>query len=64
MYGGISYQMVPKTEKQRVTDKIRNRLALDSKDTGTQFGGQVPSYGARIASDNLALIGEQYLPNE
>ncbi|CAH1853330.1 LCP family protein [Convivina intestini] len=64
MYGGISYQMVPKTEKQRITDKIRNQLALEPKDTGTQFGGQVPSYGARIASDNLALIGEQYLPNE
>ncbi|CAK8054519.1 LCP family protein [Eupransor demetentiae] len=57
-YNQIAYQMVPKKEKQRVTNKIRSELDLEAKETGSQFGGNVPSYGLGIARQNLQLIKE------
>ncbi|MDF7627264.1 LCP family protein [Lactobacillaceae bacterium L1_55_11] len=57
-YGGISYQMVPQKEKQRVTNVLRAALDLPKKSTGTQFGGEVPAAYQRVASDNLQVIGE------
>lgn len=62
MYDGISYQMVPETEKQRVTNKLRQSLDLSNKKTGTQFGGPVPSEFYGIAETNLNTINETLDP--
>ncbi|MDF7637229.1 LCP family protein [Leuconostocaceae bacterium ESL0958] len=58
-YGGVSYQMVKTSEKQRVTDKLRGQLGLKAKETGSQYAGEVPTEQVRAASDNLAEIGEK-----
>ncbi|MCK8617424.1 LCP family protein [Fructobacillus sp. M158] len=58
MSAGVSYQAVTTKEKQRITDKIRAQLGLAEKETGSQFGGDVPSSGTSIASTYLAQIGE------
>ena len=58
MYDGVSYQAVTNSEKQRVTNKLRKQLGLSEKETGTQFGGDVPSSGTSIANTYLSQIGE------
>lgn len=58
MYDGVSYQAVTDSEKQRVTNKLRKQLGLSEKETGTQFGGDVPSSGTSIANTYLSQIGE------
>ncbi|MBC9118675.1 LCP family protein [Fructobacillus fructosus] len=58
MYDGVSYQVVTNSEKQRVTNKLRKQLGLSEKETGTQFGGDVPSSGTSIANTYLSQIGE------
>lgn len=58
MYEGVSYQMVPEKEKQRVTNKLRQSLELSSKKTGTQFGSEVPVGSSGIAQNNLNVINE------
>lgn len=58
MSDGVSYQAVTKSEKQRITNKLRKQLGLSEKETGSQFGGDVPSSGTSIASTYLAQIGE------
>ncbi|CAK1238851.1 Anionic cell wall polymer biosynthesis enzyme TagV/TagU [Fructobacillus fructosus] len=58
MYDGVSYQAVTNPEKQRVTNKLRKQLGLSEKETGTQFGGDVPSSGTSIANTYLSQIGE------
>ncbi|CAK1239523.1 LCP family protein [Fructobacillus fructosus] len=58
MYDGGSYQAVTNSEKQRVTNKLRKQLGLSEKETGTQFGGDVPSSGTSIANTYLSQIGE------
>lgn len=62
MYDGVSYQMVPESEKQRVTNKLRESLALTSKKTGTQFGSAVPSLSYGVAETNLNTINETLDP--
>ena len=58
MYGGVSYQMVPESEKQRVTNKLRQSLDLSAKKTGTQFGSNVPQASLGVAENNLSVINE------
>ena len=58
MLSGVSYQAVTDTEKQRVTDKLRKQLGLSAKETGSQFGGDVPSSGLSIAQTYLSQINE------
>lgn len=58
MYGGVSYQMVPESEKQRVTNKLRQSLDLSAKKTGTQFGSHVPQASLGVAENNLSVINE------
>lgn len=58
MYGGVSYQMVPESEKQRVTNKLRQSLDLSDKKTGTQFGSNVPQASLGVAENNLSVINE------
>lgn len=58
MSAGVSYQAVKTSEKQRITDKIRSQLGLAEKETGSQFGGDVPSSGYSIARTYLSQIGE------
>ena len=58
MYGGVSYQMVPESEKQRVTNKLRKSLDLSAKKTGTQFGSNVPQASLGVAENNLSVINE------
>lgn len=41
MFDGVSYEVVPQSEKQRVTDKLRESLALPKATTGKTFGGDV-----------------------
>ncbi|MCO0832047.1 LCP family protein [Fructobacillus sp. W13] len=53
-----SYQMVKKTEKQRVTDLLRKQLDLKERETGLQFAGDVPSKDTAIAQRALSQIGE------
>ncbi|SEH41760.1 LCP family glycopolymer transferase [Fructobacillus pseudoficulneus] len=63
-YGGslpVSYQMVPTTEKQRVTNLLRSQLDLKPKETGSQFGGDVPTSGFRTAASMLAQINEKFV---
>ncbi|WP_367301123.1 LCP family protein [Leuconostoc carnosum] len=62
MYNGISYQMVKETEKQRVTNKLRQSLDLAPKTTGKQFGGAVPAISYGIAETNLNGINETLDP--
>lgn len=59
-YDGVSYQMVPESEKQRVTNKLRKSLALTSKKTGTQFGSTVPALSYGVAETNLNIISETF----
>lgn len=58
MYDGVSYQMVPESEKQRVTNKLRQSLSLPEKKTGTQFGSTVPPLSYGVAETNLNTINE------
>ena len=58
MYGGVSYQMVPESEKQRVTNKLRQSLDLSAKKTGTQFGSNIPQASLGVAENNLSVINE------
>lgn len=62
MYAGVSYQMVPESEKQRVTNKLRQSLDLPAKKTGTQFGSAVPASDYWIAERNLNVINETLDP--
>lgn len=62
MYDGVSYQMVPESEKQRVTNKLRQSLALSAKKTGTQFGSAVPTLSYGVAETNLNTINETLDP--
>ena len=54
--------MVPESEKQRVTNKLRQSLDLPAKKTGTQFGSAVPAFGYWIAERNLNVINETMDP--
>ncbi|MBS9335234.1 LCP family protein [Fructobacillus sp. M1-13] len=56
-YNG-SYQAVKVEEKQRITNKLRSQLDLKEKETGSQFGGEVPTSGRTIAKYVMAQIGE------
>lgn len=41
MYQGVDYEFVDKSERQRITNKIRNSLSLEHKQTGSTFGSYV-----------------------
>ncbi len=59
MYEGVSYQMVPTSEKQRITNLLRSQLGLKHKETGSQFASDVPSDQLRSAAYALAQIDEK-----
>lgn len=55
MYKGVSYQIIGKIEKQRITDLIRKSLSLETEDTGTDFGGTVPTTTRITLGDTTIL---------
>ncbi|GAO99250.1 LCP family glycopolymer transferase [Fructobacillus ficulneus] len=61
MYDGVSYQMVPTTEKQRVTNLLRSQLGLKQRETGSQFASDVPTSEISTASYILSQIDEKFV---
>jgi LCP family protein required for cell wall assembly len=53
-YPAVSYEVVPQSEKQRVTDLIRDSLDLSNKTTGALFGGDVSNVYVDPAFTNVA----------
>lgn len=54
MYNGVSYEVVPQSEKQRVTNKIRKNLNLDAAKTGLTFGADIDESTIDPAFTNVA----------
>jgi len=57
MYNGVSYEVVPQSEKQRVTNEIRKNLDLDAAKTGRTFGGDIDKSTIDPAFTNAAEDG-------
>lgn len=50
MVDGVSYEFVPQSEKQRVTDELRSSLNLVKEDTGPLYAGNVESNSSDSSS--------------
>ncbi|MGX7042558.1 LCP family protein [Leuconostoc holzapfelii] len=53
----VSYEVIPQTEKQRVTDIARKSLGLKSAKTGRPYGGKIPPSLANVAA-SLRPVGD------
>lgn len=64
MYGGVSYEVVAQSEKQRITNLIRSNLGLSQQTTGRLFGGDVTNVYVDPAFTNVAADTSTALTDE
>lgn len=53
MVDGVSYEFVPQSEKQRITDEIRSSLNLEKENTGPLYAGSVDEDATVNSSNNV-----------